>query len=302
MENTQLDEKVAVRASRPLIGSAALSVLHGDCLEQLRRLPSESVNCVVTSPPYFNQRDYAANGQIGIESTFDEYKENLVAVFREVRRVLRSGGTLWLNLGDKYENNQLLMTPAKIAIALQENGWILRADIIWHKPNPMPESIKNRPTRSYEHLYLLTKTTKYFYDLMAIAEKAIYAEQHANKTTSWGTNRKHPNKANVEKYAFTGNNHTTLEGGMRNKRDVWTIQTQPTDFPHAAPFPEKLIEPCILAGCPKDGAVLDPFAGSGTTGAVALKLGRRAVLIELNADYVEIIKKRCSNLQVKLIA
>jgi len=295
MEN--VTNKVAVSPSRPLIGCAALSILHGDANEQLRLLPSESVNCVVTSPPYFNQRDYGASGQIGTEATFDEYKQNLVAVFRQVFRVLRADGTLWLNLGDKYKNKNLLLVPAQIALALQADGWILRQDIIWNKPDCMPEPVRNRPTKSHEYLFLITKTSNYFFDAEAIKEPKQCWRPRGTKTRI-----KH-DASRADKVTLLEYGNKDFESGTRNKRSVWTIPTNNNmASTHFAVFPEKLVEPCVLAGCPTGGVVLDPFAGSGTTGAVALKHGRSAILIELNKDYVEIIKQRCSNLQQKLIA
>jgi len=249
-------------------------------------------------------------------------------VFREVKRVLADDGTLWLNLGDSYagsgrgpagnlgaENNErhmenkhkcltpkglkpkdLIGIPWRVALALQADGWYLRQDIIWSKPNPMPESVTDRCTKAHEYIFLLSKKPKYFYDHKAIMEEATYGEQHANKTSSWGANRKHPNKANVEKYAFKGENSTCskMEDGKhgRNKRSVWEVTTKPYSGAHFATFPPDLIKPCIMAGCPAGGTVLDPFGGSGTTGMVALELGRSAELIELNPDYVDIINER----------
>lgn len=302
----------------------------GDCRRVLSTLPNASVDCCVTSPPYFGLRDYGHEGQIGLEQTPDEYVQQMVAVFREVRRVLRNDGTLWLNLGDSYSaggrgggaegsiqsNNigsttgavfdawkvpgfkpkNLLGIPWRVALALQADGWYLRQDIIWHKPNPMPESVTDRCTKAHEYIFLLSKSAKYFYNHQAIMEPAEYGEQHANKATSWGKNRKHPNKANVADYAFKGDNHTTsrmADGSFgRNRRSVWTVTTKPCKEAHFATYPTDLIVPCILAGSKPDGVVLDPFNGAGTTGLVALSNGRRYVGIELNPEYAEISMRR----------
>jgi DNA modification methylase len=302
----------------------SVEILHGDCRETLKTLPEGSVHCCVTSPPYFGLRDYGHDGQIGLEQTPTEFVEELVSVFREVKRVLRDDGTLWLNLGDSYAANRsyqvtdnkhtdvgnnmpmrvpkglkqkdLIGIPWRVAFALQSDGWYLRQDIIWHKPNPMPESVTDRCTKAHEYIFLLSKSARYAFDHKAIMEPAQYGEQHANKATSWGTNRKHPNKANVADYAFVGDNHTTsrMEDGSygRNKRSVWTVTTKPYRGAHFATFPPDLIRPCILAGCPAGGTVLDPFGGSGTTGQVAMEEGRNAILCELNEDYVGLIRKR----------
>lgn len=313
---------------------AAAQLWVADCLDAMGYLPSGSINCCVTSPPYFGLRDYDVDGQIGVEPTPDEYVAKIVNVFRGVWRVLRDDGTCWLNLGDTYaaqrggtampaetlaggvsgrgdkaakrgresaylphrnaasiglKHKDLIGIPWRVAFALQADGWYLRQDIIWHKPNPMPESVKDRCTKSHEYIFLLTKAARYYFDNQAIMEPAQYGVQHANKTTSWGTNRKHPNKADVHKYAFVGDNHTTskMPDGShgRNRRDVWTVTTKPYKGAHFAVFPAELIEPCILAGCPVGGVVLDPFCGSGTTGIVAIKHNRKVVLIELNPTY-----------------
>ena len=295
----------------------------------LTRLNDNSVHCCVTSPPYWGLRDYGHPDQLGLEKTPEEYVDKMVAIFREVRRVLRDDGTLWMNMGDTYLAQQgkgfpgtgqinipecdrnaskrvkrpawlkpkdLCGIPWRVAFALQADGWYLRQDIIWHKPNPMPESVTDRCTKAHEYIFLLSKSQKYWYDNNAIMEKAQYGEQHANKTTSWGTDRKHPNKANVADYAYTGDNHTTskmADGSYgRNKRSVWTVATQPYPEAHFAVFPPDLIKPCILAGCPKGGTVLDPFLGSGTTAYVAKEYGRNCIGIELNPEYCKLAKKR----------
>lgn len=187
-----------------------------------------------------------------------------------------------------------------MGVADEPHLFALASGILTHnsKPNPMPESVTDRPTQAHEHIFLLAKSPRYYYDQMAIAETAVYAEQHANKATSWGTNRKHPNKANVDKYAFKGDNHTTLDGGRRNKRSVWTVATQPFPESHFATYPIALIKPCILAGCPIGGTVLDPFMGAGTTGLASEGLGREYVEIELNADYALMAQRRIAGVRV----
>jgi DNA modification methylase len=306
-----------------------IEIIQGDCIDGLRSLPDESVHCVVTSPPYWGLRDYGQDGQIGLEDTPEAYTARMVEVFREVRRVLRDDGTCWLNLGDSYNTSSgfsraspeyfregrvggsadkkaiahdvlkpkdLVGIPWRIAFALQSDGWWLRQDIIWHKPNPMPESVTDRCTKAHEYVFLLTKSARYFYDHSQIMEPAQYGEQHANKSTSWGTNRKHPNKANAANYAFAGDNSTTskmADGSYgRNKRSVWTIATKPFSGAHFAVMPPDLVEPCILAGCPEGGTVVDPFGGAGTTALVADRLGRNAIICELNPEYVKIAKER----------
>jgi DNA modification methylase len=318
-------------------------ILQGDCIEMMKTLPDQSVNCCVTSPPYFGLRDYGHEGQIGLEETPEAFVQKMVEVFCEVKRVLRDDGTLWLNLGDSYVSKptgslgnftgsqhgfggghshqkaalqrpdksgfgipekNLIGIPWRVAFALQADGWYLRQDIIWHKPNPMPESVQDRCTKAHEYIFLLSKSPKYYFDNKAIMEPAQYGEQHAKKATSWGTNRKHPNKANVADYAFAGDNHTTskMEDGSygRNKRSVWTVTTKPYAGAHFATFPPELIRPCILAGCPKGGVVLDPFGGSGTTAAVANEENRSAILCELNPDYIPLIKDRLAKVQPSL--
>ena len=475
-------------------------IIGGDALIELRKLPDESVNCCVTSPPYWGLRDYGVPGQLGLEKTPEEYVARMVEVFREVRRVLRSDGTLWLNLGDTYSaarwssgtgqpmnkmrdthrsgketeerasglpEKNLVGIPWRVAFALQADGWVLRQEIIWQKPNPMPESVRDRCTKSHEQIFMFAKarwtgpeprqfdfisdqdarwlalfldtegnicakrservegraqygaqiafantskwlletaqriigkgnlherggknapmyyyqlsgreagdlchrlypflivkqrqarlaihiqerldpngkkrpggfrhpdhtaflewawTTmkslnhfgapdlsdvpeptygkwadcqRYWYDAEAVMEDAQYGEQHANKAKSWGTNRKHTNKANVADYAFIGDNSTCHkdEGGnyKRNLRSVWAIATRPFPEAHFATFPPEIPERCIKAGCPKGGVVLDPFFGAGTTGLVAARLGREFIGIELNADYCEMAERR----------
>lgn len=292
---------------------ATLEIHNGDCIEVMRSMPDESVHCCVTSPPYWSLRDYGVDGQIGLEETLDKWVAQIVTVFREVRRVLRSDGVCWLNLGDSYSQNiepgfnsnanrpesarctrlrchlppkQLLGQPWRVAFALQADGWWLRQDIIWHKPNPMPESVRDRCTKAHEYLFLLTKSDRYWWDWEAIAEPSIHAGELRVRRGS------KKNFCPVKQRTVPKGTRIVPE--KRNKRSVWTVPTVPYYEAHFATYPPDLIKPCILAGCPAGGTVLDPFAGSGTTGQVALELGRSAVLIELNPEYVKLIHKRCN--------
>jgi DNA modification methylase len=285
-------------------------IICGDALTELRKLPDESVHCCVTSPPYWGLRDYGVAGQFGLEKTPEEYVAKMVEVFREVRRVMRKDGTLWLNLGDSYAANRsyqvpdskwsdvgnsksstvpiglkpkdLVGIPWRVAFALQADVWYLRSDIIWAKPNPMPESVRDRPTKAHEYLFLMAKSERYYYDAEAVREPG--AEPGRQRNDRMG--------------GASGHIVRHSPGGMmgasssRNLRSVWTITTQPYPEAHFATYPPKLIEPCILAGCPEGGTVLDPFAGSGTTGAVAQLLGRRFIGIELNPEYVKLAERR----------
>ena len=309
-------------------------ILQGDCRETLRNLQAGSVQTCVTSPPYFGLRDYGVDGQIGLEPTPAEYVEQMVQVFREVRRVLRDDGTLWLNLGDSYnahpgqrkatdkagEKQQtvrgaqaapsrsvdglkpkdLIGIPWRVAFALQADGWYLRQDIIWHKPNPMPESVSDRCTKAHEYLFLLSKSERYHYDAAAIAEASSGGSPAGNKRHKYvdaaeSGMTEHRTKAGL--LALSG-----IEWETRNRRSVWTIPTQPFAGAHFAVMPEALVEPCILAGCPAGGLVLDPFTGSGTVGAVARRLGREFVGAELNPDYAEMARKRIAETQPPLFA
>ena len=279
--------------------------LQGDCREILPSLPARSVQCALTSPPYWKLRNYLAaddaakDREIGQEPTVREYIENLVAVFRQVSRVLMNDGTLWLNLGDGYADKKdkaraagvkvgdLMGLPWKVALALQADGWYLRSDIIWAKPNPKPEGgVTNRPTKGHEYLFLLSRRQSYYYDADAIREPitstggASFGKQrHSTEGTGAQSRRL---KSAAERNHPLG----------KNKRSVWTVPVRAFPGAHFAVFPEDLIRPCILAGCPPGAKVLDPFAGSGTTGVVAEQLGRDAILIELNPVYVEMQKKR----------
>lgn len=373
--------------------------LQGDCRLILPTLPEKSIHCCMTSPPYYGLRDYGVDGQIGLEETPEEFVAELVKVFREVRRVLRDDGTLWLNLGDSYVANgsgqvpqtkchtgsgyagpnrngktgllpkNMLGIPWRVAFALQADGWYLRQDIIWHKPNPMPESVTDRCTKAHEYIFLLSKSARYYYDHEAIKEVSICGHlpgnnNHKGTTAYEGGDDHHRTKQGLVNYAKkiresakkgtfsgkteqmadTGQNafravtdtrnkrsvwtipeikegrkelrsdiesrhRSSIEGGQslqeepdgtRNKRSVWTVPTQPYSAAHFATFPEKLIEPCILAGCPEGGTVLDCFGGSGTTGVVATKNRRDAILIELNGNYICLQGERNSNVQVNL--
>jgi DNA modification methylase len=369
-------------------------IILGDCREILKTLPDNSVNCCVTSPPYFGLRDYGTaewevgeidckhniggrqqvpqtkhkaaavsivaggnrgagktclicgsvrvDGQIGLEETPAEYIETLLEVFKEVKRVLRPDGTVWLNLGDSYAagkagrtdygtgdltstlgpkenglpNNsrpgpviqrkapkgykpkQLLGIPWRVAFALQDDGWFLRSDIIWHKPNPMPESVTDRPTKAHEYIFLLTKSSKYYYDADAIREQNAdpnrkrfsAGKRVASDEYKEATGDKHRGFKNLE----------DMPGAGRNKRTVWTIPSQPYSGSHFATFPEKLIEPCVLAGCPVGGVILDPFGGSGTVARVANRHSRNSILIELNPEYLKLIDQRTDKVQVRM--
>lgn len=270
-------------------GSAlSLKILVGDCRETLKSLPDESVHCVVTSPPYFGLRNYGEQSrQIGLEDKPQEFVDALVEVFGEIHRVLRPDGTVWLNLGDTYgKRKNILGMPWRVAFALQDFGWILRQDIIWHKPNPVPESVKDRCTRAHEYIFLLTKAQKYFFDNAAIKEIAV----------SGATIRDKAGEGYQADYAkgdrFSKGVRVYGADGLRNKRDVWSVSVRSYPGAHFATFPPQLIEPCVLAGCPEGGVVLDPFGGSGTTAGVALAHGRLAILCELNPDYAELITGR----------
>jgi len=269
-------------------------LLKGDAREVLKGLKDESVQCVVTSPPYWGLRDYGSEGQLGLEETPEEYVGNLVSVFQEVKRVLRKDGTVWLNLGDSFMDKSMVGIPWRVAFALQADGWYLRSDIIWNKPNPMPESIKDRPTKSHEYIFLLTKSKKYYYDNEAIKEpvqdssikRSMYGwdcDRPSTKNASMGGEGIHTEKM--------GSRFVDLNG--RNKRTVWKMNTKPYKEAHFATFPEELPETCIKAGTKKGDVVLDIFAGSGTVCAVASRLGRNSVGIELNEEYLKLARKRC---------
>ena len=300
----------------------------------MKDLPDRSIQCVVTSPPYWGLRDYGSDGQLGLESTPEEYVENMVKVFREVKRVLKHDGTVWLNLGDSYNGSggaggdynkgglkdgqpkykgrnisslkpkDLVGIPWRIAFALQADGWWLRQDIVWHKPNPMPESVTDRCTKAHEYIFLLSKSAKYFYDADAIKEKASWIEDRPSGMERNAESYRGKVKYNDNNYGGGGTSFKGHSGnykangelinpdGMRNKRSVWSINTKPYAEAHFAVFPPKIPELCIKAGTSEGDTVLDPFFGSGTTGWVAQRLGRKWIGIELNPEYIEIAEKR----------
>lgn len=258
------------------------SLLIGDCRDALRALPDAIANCVVTSPPYFGLRDYGVGGQIGMEDTPQQFVNTMVEVFRSVRRVLRDDGTLWLNLGDSYgAKKQLLGIPWRVALALQADGWHLRQDIIWHKPNVMPEPAKDRCVKSHEYIFLLSKSPTYHFDFEAIREPEVCGRMRGPAL--------HPDSKSTN---GNGGLARRVSDGKRNKRSVWSVNTKPFKEAHFATYPPELIEPCIIAGCPEGGTVLDPFFGSGTTGIVAERLGRKWIGCELSEEYAEIARRR----------
>lgn len=306
-----------------------MQILNADALEALRTLPDACCSTCITSPPYFGLRNYETDGQIGLEETPDEYTEKLVEIFREVRRVLKDDGTLWLNIGDSYATrsgpqpptntrNQcghtakkvstgykykdLIGIPWLLAFSLRADGWYLRADIIWQKPNAMPESCKDRPTRAHEYIFLLSKSERYYYDAEAIKEPAVgfpgsqnpNARRRGNTKTFRGGNAYTHDRAKTNSATVERESHglTPNESGKRNRRSVWTIATRPYKGAHFATFPEELVRPCILAGSRAGDTILDPFAGSGTTGEVAAQEGRDFIGIEINPNYCEMIKQR----------
>jgi len=294
-------------------------ILIGDCLDILGQLPDGIAQTCITSPPYWGLRDYGCDGQLGLEKTLDEYIAGMVAVFREVRRVLRDDGTLWLNIGDSYSNAQpgggspgyndgrknrkerlrsgrvegakvkdLLGVPWLLAFALRSDGWYLRSDIIWHKPNQMPESVTDRPTKSHEYLFLMSKSPQYYYDCDAIREPHT-DESLLRATRKWDGKR----SAGAISPSWSGlKSENMCHPAGRNKRTVWTINTQPYKDAHFATFPEALVNPCILAGSKEGDIVLDPFGGSGTTGYRAKEMGRAYTLIELNPEYAKMAERR----------
>ena len=309
-------------------------IFEGDTLEVLKTFKDKSVNCIVTSPPYFGLRNYGKSGQIGLEATPELYVAKLVEVFNEGKRVLKDDGALWLNLGDSYSRSglnlgdsysrsglkpkDLIGIPWMVAFALRSAGWYLRQDIIWHKPNPMPESVTDRCTKAHEYIFLLSKSPKYYFDNESIKtelkestvkrlsqdiENQIGSNRVPGKTNG---NMKavggRPNGIRPKTKSTFGNRGGELNGlhsgkiytepTGANKRSVWTVNTKPYKEAHFATFPENLIVDCIKAGCPEGGIVLDPFMGAGTTAVVAEKLNRNWIGIELNRDYIDIAEKR----------
>ena len=303
------------------------TIFCGDALDVLRTLPDNFVHCCITSPPYYALRDYGAEGQIGREDTPAQYVARLTEVFSEVRRVLRPDGTLWLNIADTYcgtgskgdhldpknpsgRNGQrvslaqrvenakpkdMLGIPWMLAFALRDHGWYLRSDIIWMKANPMPESCKDRPSRCYEHIFLLTKSKSYYYDAAAIAEP-VAESTPMRMRRKFGKNKYSagiPGQTHQHLNDYRPNGYAEEDIPLlRNKRDVWQINSVPYKGAHFAAYPPKLVETCLLAGCPPEGIVLDPFLGSGTTAAVARQMGRHYIGIELNPDYCTLAEQR----------
>ena len=295
----------------------------GNAASVLATLPANTVHTCVTSPPYWGLRDYGVKGQLGLEKTPKEYVASMVMLFREVRRVLRDDGTLWLNLGDCYaqssygsgggwaktragynnapsqdrslfkdpgyahglKNKDLVGIPWRVAFALQQDGWYLRQDIIWHKPNPMPESVRDRCTKAHEYIFLLSKSARYYFDHSSIKEPSKYPNDN-RKACSAASNKRMPTAIIAE---IRPGSKTYP---VRNRRSVWTVTARPYRGAHFATFPPALVEPCILSGAPIGGVVLDPFLGSGTTAAVAKELGRQYVGIELNPRYIKLAHDR----------
>ncbi|OZV10812.1 site-specific DNA-methyltransferase [Tissierella sp. P1] len=330
-----------------------------DCREGLKKLKDKSIDTCVTSPPYWGLRDYGVDGQLGLEETPEEYVSSIVEIFREVKRVLKNEGTLWLNLGDSYAGSgkgqweegkgqketyiatkdslqckipktpnglkpkDLVGIPWMVAFALRADGWYLRSDIIWNKPNPMPESVQDRPTKAHEYIFLLSKSKNYYYDKDAImeplAQSSIQRLQQDIDSQNGSSRANGGSKLNGNmKAVFTvrgskgiiGNPNSgrreedkTIEVPIgRNKRTVWTIPTAKFSEAHFATFPPELIEPCVLAGSPSGGIVLDPFMGSGTTAMVAVRNQRNYIGFELNSDYIQIAKKhRLNKVQLQMI-
>lgn len=326
-------------------------ILIGDALLSLKHLPDNHVHTCITSPPYYGLRDYGVDGQLGLERTPDQYIERLVNIFREVKRVLRPDGTLWLNIADSYAGSgkgaaaypenaakykqgtnrgmvgaakttsvktppgikpkDLIGIPWMLALALRDDGWYLRQDIIWHKPNCMPESVRDRCTKSHEYIFLLSKSPRYYFDYEAIKEPCVGFDKSSPRGSkgtltpnagrrkgnaksfrgggAYTSGRSHDNSANVERETHGNAPNDT---GLRNRRDVWSIATHGCKGNHFATFPPALIEPCVLAGAPCGGIVLDPFVGSGTTAAVAKKHGRKYIGIEINKEYLPLITER----------
>ena len=351
-----------------------IQFLQGNCIDKIEELEDNSIDCVVTSPPYWGLRDYGTakweNGdincdhidpqqyrgvnsplqskhnkgqgtskwkickkcgakrideQFGLETTYQDHIQNIVALFRVIKPKLKDSATVWLNYGDSYAGTvngtkakdiknddrgfvdkpfgtiqgslkpkDLVMIPNRIAIALQDDGWWIRSEIIWHKPNPMPESVRDRPTNSHEKIWLITKNKKYYYDADAIKEPTTESTKQRYKS-GWKGNEERDyvsgKQNHFSKYIGTEKSKQDALKG-RNKRNVWTVTTKPFKDAHFATFPKDLIEPCIKAGCPENGIVLDPFGGAGTTGIVAKSLNRQSILIELNPEYIKIAKKR----------
>lgn len=291
-------------------------VLIGDVLSRIRDIPDESVQCVITSPPYWGLRDYGHDGQVGLEESPEEYVSKMVEIFAEVKRILKDDGVLWLNLGDSYAGNNsrasnngragygnpregvftrtgeglkpkdLVGIPWRVAFALQADGWWLRQDIIWHKPNPMPESVTDRCTKAHEYLFMLTKSSRYFFDNEAIKEPSA----DLGKTEIRFGGSKYGDSDDPKHATKSGNSYT--DTGKKNKRSVWTIAPKPFRGAHFAVMPEALVEPCVLSSSRPEDVVFDPFTGSGTVGVVSLRYQRNFLGTELNPEYGEIARNR----------
>ena len=301
-----------------------LEIICGDSLLELRKMKDESVDCVITSPPYYGLRNYNSSGQIGLEKTPEEYISNLVSVFSETKRVLKKSGTLWIVIGDTYcgtgakgkhkdpknregrnsqavapvnqkiegmKSKDLIGIPWMLAFALRADGWYLRQDIVWNKGNAMPEPVRDRCTRSHEYVFLLSKSKKYYFDFEALREHCA-----DSSVKDFKGRRNLDNKSGlyseVRPDLVRSRDQYICADFKRRKRSVWTINTKPYKGAHFAVFPDKLIEPCVLAGCPEGGTVLDPFAGAGTTGLVSSKNNRKSILVDLNPDYCDLMRKR----------
>ena len=275
-------------------------VLLGDVRELSRGLPAGSAHCIVTSPPYYGHRAYSAAGdprELGREKTPQDYVDALVGCLGEAGRLLRDDGTLWLNLGDTYRQGRLLGIPWRVALALQDAGWHLRADIIWHKPNAMPSSVRTRPTTDHEYLFLLSKSASYHYDADAIREPHVTFTEQSRMRGGRGHFGKRAGTPERGKNQGNGNLHDArwdeyFHPAGRNRRTVWSVPLGKFREAHFAVFPEALIEPCVKAGCPPGGVVLDPFMGSGTTAVVCRRLGRHFLGFELIPEYVELARRR----------
>ena len=342
-------EDVTLFPMDPFYQDQRVAIYVGDCIDAIRGLPDGSVDCAVTSPPYWGLRDYGVGGQLGLEKTPEEYVANMVAVFREVRRVLKEDGTLWLNLGDSYASGNgvkhqspqrdnsgglssnriktrglqewsngasfkaiekhfgvkpkdLVGIPWRVAFALQADGWYLRQDIIWHKPNPMPESVRDRCTKAHEYIFLLAKASRYYFDSEAMKEPFADKRQGNPGKYKWKYGEC-TSKGKGEK-SLLKEDGTVLGWNMdgkaigRNRRSVWKVTTRPYKGAHFAVYPPELIRPCVKAGCRPGGTVLDPFAGSGTTAQVAIEEGRKAILVELNPAYATLAIERIGKISV----
>lgn len=295
----------------PEIETLIDTVLIGDSWTQAQNLPSECVQCIITSPPYWGHRQYAKAAELrefefGSEKTAQKYVEKLVALFDELKRVLKPNGTLWLNLGDTYRDGQLAGIPWRTALALKDTGWLLRSEIIWHKPNAMPSSVTNRPTTDHETIFLFAKSPNYYYNADAIREPHVtFSEQSRMKG-----GRKHLGKINGTPEKGKNQGNSNLHRGRwdqafhplgRNKRTVWNIPLSKFRDAHFAVFPPQLVETCLLAGTTRDDLVLDPFMGSGTTAVVAKEHGRHFVGLELVPEYAEMTLRRVDEIQIRLI-